>query len=119
MLELASIDTNSGGLVETVLAHDENVIKTQTCLRRCAVRLRLRNDCGLEHLRVLESQVLRSVGQWYSPVVLGSPATARHLAAAHVIADFIDRDVIKWLLIRRRSAQPFAARLVQKWFRGI
>ena len=67
----------------------------------------------------LKSQVLRSESQWYSPVAFGSPATARHLAAARVIAGFVDRDVTKWLLIRRRSAQPFAARLVQKWFRGI
>ena len=83
------------------------------------------NNCRLENLRVLESQVLRSVNQRYSPVALGSPAAARHLAAARVIIHharhrgFVDRDVIKWLLIQRRSAQPFEARLVQKWFRGI
>ena len=112
-------NTSSGSLVETAPAHDENVVKIQTFLRVCAVRLRFRNDCGLETLRVMESQVLRSVSQWYSPVAFGSPATARHLAAARVIAGFVDRDVIKWLLIRRRSAQPIAARLVQKWFRGI
>ena len=108
------IFNNSGGLVEKAPAHDEDVVKIQTFLRLCAVRLRLRNDCGLDNLRVLESQVLRSVSQWYSPVAFGSPATARHLAAARVIAGFVDRDVIKWLLIRRRSARPSAARLVQK-----
>ena len=106
------IFNNSGGLVEKAPAHDEDVVKIQTFLRLCAVRLRLRNDCGLDNLRVLESQVLRSVSQWYSPVAFGSPATARHLAAARVIAGFVDRDVIKWLLIRRRSAQPIAARFV-------
>ena len=101
------------------LLKKENVVKIQTFLRLCAVRLRLRNGCGLENLRVLESQVLRSVSQWYSPVAFGSPATARHLAAARVIAGFVDRSVTKWLLVRRRSARPIAARLVQKWFRGI
>ena len=112
------IFNNSGGLVVKAPAHDKNVVKTQTFLRLCAVRLRLRNDCGLDNLRVMESQVLRSVSRWYSPVAFGSPATARHLAAARVIAGFVDRDVIKWLLIRRRSVQLFAAHLVQKWFRG-
>ena len=120
VLELENTNnSSSGGLVEQAPAHDENVVKIQTFLRLSAVRLRLRNDCGLENLRVLESQVLRSVSQWYSPVAFGSPATARHLAAARVIAGFVDRAVIKWLLVRRRSAQPIAARLVQKWFRGI
>ena len=60
-------------------------------------------------LKILELWNLK-----YSPVALGSPATARHLAAARVIAGFVGRDVIKWLLIRRRSAQPFAVRLLQK-----
>ena len=120
VLELENTNnSSSGGLVEQAPAHDENAVKIQTFLRLSAVRLRLRNDCGLENLRVLESQVLRSVSQWYSPVAFGSPATARHLAAARVIAGFVDRAVIKWLLVRRRSAQPIAARLVQKWFRGI
>ena len=64
------IFNNSGGLVEKAPAHDEDVVKIQTFLRLCAVRLRLRNDCGLDNLRVLESQVLRSVSQWYSPVAL-------------------------------------------------
>ena len=38
------IFNNSGGLVEKAPAHDEDVVKIQTFLRLCAVRLRLRND---------------------------------------------------------------------------
>ena len=56
---------------------------------------------------------------WFSPVTHGSPTAARHLAAARVIAGFVDCDVIKWLITRRRLAFNSAARLVQKWFRGV
>ena len=53
-------DNNSGGLAEKAPAHDKNVAKIQTVFRLCAVRLRLQNDCGLENLTVMESQVLSS-----------------------------------------------------------
>ena len=56
---------------------------------------------------------------WFSPVAPGSPTAARHLAAARVVAGFVDRDTIKWLITRRRLAINSAVRLVQKWFRGV
>ena len=109
-----------GGAFAPAAVHDEAaLVKIQTFVRRCAVRLRLRNECGLENVCIIKSQVLCSVSPWFSPVTPGSPSAARHLAAARVIAGFVDRDVIKWLLTRRRLGFRSAARLVQKWFRGV
>ena len=123
---LALVDKNNGSSGEfgsefaPAASHDETaLVKIQTFIRRCAVRLRLRNECGPENVCIIKSQVLCSVSPWFSPVTPGSPSAARHLAAARVIAGFVDRDVIKWLITRRRLAFNSAARLVQKWFRGV
>ena len=92
-----------GGAFAPAATHDEAaLVKIQTFIRRCAVRLRLRNECGPENVYIIKSQVLCSVSPWFSPVTPGSPTAARHLAAARVIAGFIDRDIIKWLITRRR-----------------
>ena len=89
-----------GGAFAPVASHDEAaLVKIQTFIRRCAVRLRLRNECGLENVYITKSQVLCSVSPWFSPVAPGSPTAARHLAAARVIAGFVDRDIIKWLIL--------------------
>ena len=82
------------------------------------MRLRLRNACGLDDAHVVESHVLRRVSPWYFPVAPGSPMAARLLTAARVGAGFVDHDIIKWLLVRRRLAPSLAARLIQQWFRG-
>ena len=109
-----------GGAFAPAATHDEAaLVKIQTFIRRCAVRLRLRNECGPENICIIKSQVLCRVSPWFSPVAPGSPTAARHLAAARVIAGFIDRDIIKWFITRRRLAFNSAVRLVQKWFRGI
>ena len=94
-----------GGAFAPAAAYDEAaLLETQAFIRRCAVRLRLQNECGPENVYITKSQVLCSVSPWFSPVTPGSPTAARHLAAARVIAGFVDRDVIKWLITRRHLA---------------
>ena len=75
--------------------------------------------CGPENVNITKSQVLCSASPWFSPVTPGSPTAARHLTAACVIAGFVDRDIAKWLITRRRLAFNSSVRLVQKWFRGV
>ena len=109
-----------GGAFAPAASHDEAaLVKIHTFIRRCAVLLRLRNECGPENVHITKSPVLCSVSPWFSPVTPGSPTAARHLAATRVITGFVDRDVIKWLITRRRLGFNSAARLVQKWFRGV
>ena len=109
-----------GGAFAPAATHDEAaLVKIQTFIRRCAVWLRLRNERGPENICITKSQVLCGVSPWFSPVTPGSPTAARHLAAARIIAGFIDRDIIKWLITRHRLAFNSAARLVQQWFRGV
>ena len=86
-----------GGAFAPAAAYDEAaLLETQAFIRRCAVRLRLQNECGPENVYITKSQVLCSVSPWFSPVTPGSPTAARHLAAARVIAGFVDRDVINY-----------------------
>ena len=95
----------------------KNVVKIQTFLRLCAVRLRLRNDCGLENLGVLESQVLRSVSQWYSPDALGSPATASHCGSHH--RGFRRPRCHQMATYSAPLSSAFRGSFSSKWFRGI
>ena len=58
-----------GGAFAPAATHDEAaLVKIQTFIRRCAVRLRLQNECVPENVYITKSQVLCSVCPWFSPV---------------------------------------------------
>jgi hypothetical protein len=115
----AKLDGSDAPPSLTISDDDIPILRIQAFLRRSFVRFRLRRECGIADYHALQSHVLIAVRSWYVPAPPRSKSSTRHLAAARVIAGFVQRDVIKWLLARRRLSRRHAVRLVQKWFRGI
>ena len=62
------------------------LLKIQTFIRRCAVRLRLQNEGRLENVYITKSQVLCSVSLWFSiqsPPVLAYGCSASRCGSRH------------------------------------
>ena len=89
------------------------------CLRGHFVRLRFRRDCDLVDLNVIESNVLhRFARSRDEQAVPESVSSTRDLDASNVLAGFVRRGVIKWLLVRQCSNRSRAACLIQLLYRS-
>ena len=117
----ADVDLDGDGAPPSLAISDDDTpaLKIHAFVRRLFVRFRLRGESEIADYHAFQSHVLIAVRSWYVPAPPGSKSSTQHLAAARVIAGFVQRDVIKWLLARRRLSRRHAVRLVQKWFRAV